>query len=314
MNIDFSSKYFLRDEVGGYMTTLGDEDSKVVVVNADLMGTCRNRSFAEKYPERTFNVGIAEQDMVSFAAGLAHEGFRSYAFTMAPFMSMRACEQVRTDVAYADLDVTLIGAYAGVSGGISGATHWGLEDVGIMTSFPNMTVMEPCDPVEAHKMMEATLSYDGPAYIRTSVEPTISIYDDDFDFQIGKASEVLSGDDGAFIVSGITVKYALLAAMHIKERYGKNIRVIDMHTIKPIDRKAAIDAAATGRVIVAQDHNIHGGLGNAVSEVIVEEGIATKFKNIGYPDKFVAMAHAPYLYHKFGYDAEGLETAMMSLF
>ncbi len=314
MNIDFSSKYFLRDEVGGYMTTLGDEDSKVVVVNADLMRTCRNRSFAEKYPERTFNVGIAEQDMVSFAAGLAHEGFKSYAFTMAPFMSMRACEQVRTDVAYADLDVTLIGAYAGVSGGISGATHWGLEDVGIMTSFPNMTVMEPCDPVEAHKMMEASLSYSGPIYIRTSVEPTIPIYDENFDFQIGKASEILSGNDGTFIVSGITVKYALQAAMHIKETTGNEIRVIDMHTIKPIDSEAVINAAKTGHVVVAQDHNIHGGLGNAVSEVIVEEGIATKFRNIGYPDEFVAMAHAPYLYHKFGYDAEGLECAMLSLF
>lgn len=146
---------FLRNIIGEYMVELGDKSAEVVMVNADLMGTCRNSTFFQKYPQRTFNVGIAEQNLVSFAAGLAHEGFIAYAFSMAPFISMRACEQCRTDVAYGNLNVRLLATYAGCSGGISGATHWSIEDCAIMNSMPNMTIMEPCDAVQAKKMMEA---------------------------------------------------------------------------------------------------------------------------------------------------------------
>lgn len=310
---DFSEKVFLRDVVGNYMAELGQKDEKVLVVNADLSGTCRNRTFSETFPQRNFNVGIAEQNMVSFAAGLAHEGFVPYAFSMAPFLCMRACEQCRTDVAYANVNVRLMGTYAGVSGGISGATHWSIEDCAIMGSMPNMMVMEPCDPVQAKKMLDYTLTHKGPLYIRTSVEPTISLYDETYKFEPGKASIVKEGEDGAFICAGITVKYALQAALHIKEKTDKNIRVIDMHTMKPIDREAVKEAAKTGRIIVAQDHNVVGGLGYHVAQVLTEEGIAVKYKNIGIDDRFVAMAHAPYLYHMFGFDDEGLEKSMMQL-
>jgi len=310
---DFSNKFFLRDIIGSYVTELAEKNDKIVVVHADLMGTSRNRSFKEKYPDRVFNVGIAEQNMVSFAAGLAHEGYVPFAFSMAPFITMRACEQCRTDVAYENLNVRLMGTYAGVSGGISGATHWSLEDVAIMSSIPNMTVLEPSDPIQAVKMLEATVYHEGPIYIRCSVEPTINIYDDNYNYEIGKASIALNGDDGAFICSGITVKYAIKAAMSIFEKTGKKIQVIDMHSIKPIDRKAIMNAAKTGRIVVAQDHNIIGGLGNAVAMVIAEENLNVKFKNIGIPDKFVAMAHAPYLYKKFGIDEIGIEKTMMDL-
>lgn len=311
---DEARKEFLRDELGAYLTELGKRDPRVVVVNADLSKTSRNTEFVRQYPDRAFNVGIAEQNMVSFAAGLAHEGWMPFAYTMAPFMSMRACEQCRTDVAYANLPVRLIGTYAGVSGGISGATHWGMEDCAIMTTMPDMTVLEPSDVVQGKKMMDALLQLQGPAYMRISVEPTSPIYDEDCDFEMGKASIAHPGGDGAFICSGITVKYAILAAKSIKERTGKSIRVVDMHTVKPIDRQAVLNAAATGKIVVAQDHLLHGGLASLVSEVLAEESCAVRYCSRGIPDCFETMAHAPFLYHKFLLDAEGLENSMLQLF
>ncbi len=307
------SKYFLRNIIGNCMTELGRENSKVAVVTADLMGTCRVREFFQEFPGRSFNVGIAEQNMVSFAAGLAHEGFLPYVFTMAPFLSMRACEQCRTDVAYGHLNVRLMGTYAGVSGGISGATHWSMEDVAIMCGIPGMTVLEPCDPVEAQKLMAASLDFDGPLYIRSTIEPVDAIYDESYPYQIGKASIAREGQDGTFICAGITVKYACQASESIEQKYGKRVRVVDMHTIKPIDRDAAYEAAETGFVVAAQDHNVFGGLGTQVAQVLAEAGKTCRFKIAGIPDKFTAMAHSAYLYHQFGYDAEGLEALMMSL-
>ena len=255
-----AGKTSLRDTIGKHICQLGKDCDKVVVVNADLAGTCRNTSFVTGFPGRSFNVGIAEQNLVSFSAGLAHEGFIPFAFTMAPFMSMRACEQCRTDVAYANLKVRLIATYAGVSGRISGATHWAIEDCGIMTSIPNMLVLEPSDPLQAQKMLDASLSYVGPIYMRSSVEPVISIYKNDYDYQFGRADTVAEGDDGAIICSGVVVQYALEASNMVFKATHKKIRVVDMHTIKPIDRKAVEDACKTGFVIVAQDHNVYGGL------------------------------------------------------
>ena len=304
---------FLRNVIGEYMMTVGEKDERAVIVNSDLMGTCRNRSFCEKYPDRSFNVGIAEQNMISFAAGLAHEGFIPYAFTMAPFMSMRACEQVRTDVAYGDLNVRLVSTYAGVSGGISGATHWGIEDCAIMCAIPGMTVIEASDPIQAKKILDESISYQGPIYLRSSVEPVENIYKENYDYKIGKASIVAEGNDGAVICSGNIVKYALEAVRNLKEKYGYNIRVIDMHTIKPIDKDAVVKAAETGAVVVAQDHNIIGGLGSMIAGVIAESDIGTKFRILGIPDKFFAMAHAQYLYKKFSLDTDGIENEIRSL-
>lgn len=311
-NKDYNSKYALRDIVGNYIEVLGDKNPQVMVVNADLMGTCRTKNFIDKYPERSFNVGIAEQNMISFAAGLAHEGFMPYVFSMAPFISMRACEQCRTDVAYENLNVRMLAPYAGCSGGISGATHWSMEDCAIMCSIPNMVVLEPSDPMQAERLLDATLSHNGPIYMRSSVEPVPKIYNN-IEFKIGKATVARNGNDGVFICSGIVVKYALEAAEKISKDINKEIRVLDMHTIKPIDRDAIIDAAKTGCVVVAQDHGIIGGLGQSVATVLIEEGMVPKFKNIGIPNEFFPMAHATYLYHKFGYDEEGLYSAMLEL-
>ncbi|NCB03007.1 MAG: transketolase family protein, partial [Spirochaetia bacterium] len=264
-------------------------------------------------PERSFNVGIAEQNMVSFAAGLAHEGFMPFVFSMAPFISMRACEQCRTDVAYSSLNVRLIATYAGYSGGISGATHWGLEDCAIMNSIAGMTVLEPSDPNQAKAMLEQSLSFKGPIYIRSSVCPIDLLYEPSFAYQLGKANILRDGDDGTFICSGVVVSFAVEASEYIRKTYNKQIRVVDMHTIKPIDVEAVIDASKTGRIIVAQDHSIIGGLGQIVATVIATGGYSVKLMILGCEDRFIPMAHANYLYQKYEYDAEGLIKNMLSL-
>ena len=234
-------------------------------------------------------------------------------FSMAPFLTMRACEQCRTDVAYGNQNVRMIGVYAGVSGGISGATHWAIEDCGIMTSIPNIAVFEVSDANQAKNLLDYSLKYNGPMYIRSSVEPTENIYDEDVDVCAGGSTLVMDGDDGAFLCSGVIVQHAVAAAKRIREETGKKIRVVDMYSIKPIDKNAIYEATITGNVIVAQDHNIYGGLGSMVSLVIAENNLSTRFKVCGVPDKFVAMAHAGYLYRQFGIDAEGLKMEMIKM-
>ena len=307
------NKRFLRNAVGEVMVDLAEKNEKIVAVSADVMGSCRMTEFVKKYPTRAFNVGIAEQEMVSFAAGLAKEGFIAYAFTFGPFMSMRACEQIRDDVAYNRLNVRFVSTYSGVSGGVSGVTHWTMEDCAIMRGIPEMTILEPCDCTQLHHMLAATINFKGPVYFRISIEPVTEIYNDDYRFELGKAKCVTDGDDGAFICSGVTVKYAIEAAKKINENFGKHIRVIDMQSVKPIDEEAVKEAGRTGNVVVAQDHTMIGGLGDAVATVLTKNKILANFAIKGIPDEFVVMGHAPWLYHKFGYDTDGLYEAMKKL-
>ncbi len=306
-----SKDSFLRETVGKCMVQLGALDKRVVIVNADLMNTCRTDQFDKKYPDRSFNVGIAEQNMAGFAAGLAHEGYMPFVFSMAPFISMRACEQCRTDIAYEALNVRMMAVYSGVSGGISGATHWGIEDCGIMCSIPDMTVVDLSDAVQAECLLHASLHYRGPVYFRISIESVSKIYSENCTFEFGKASIPRNRDDGAFLCAGVTVSYALKAAERIRKKCGADIRVTDMHTVKPIDQEAVIQAARTGAVVAAQDHNVIGVMGQYAANIIAAHGISAVFINAGIPDRFDAMAHAPYLYHKYGYDVQGLENAMM---
>lgn len=304
-------KRWVREVIGNTMVDMAEENDRLVAVSADLFRSCRMEKFMEKFPDRVYNTGIAEQNMIGFSAGLCHEGFLPYAFSMASFVSMRSCEQCRTDVAYGSINVRIIGEYAGLSGGLSGATHWSIEDCAIVTAFPNMVVLEPSDGIQAQKMMNATINWNGPIYIRVSVVPSVDIYSNNYRYEIGKASIPRKGDDGAFICSGIVVQYAVEAAEEIFNETGKRVRVIDMHTIKPIDKRAVIDAAKTGRIIVAQDHNVIGGLGYQVAAVIAQENLNTHFEIAGVEDKFVPMARPDYLYHMFGYDKDGLKDRML---
>ena len=308
-----AEKTALRDVIGEHIAYLGAKDERIVVVSADMVHTCRLQPFAERFPDRIFHVGIAEQDLISFSAGLALEGALPFAFSMAPFISMRACEQCRTDVAYGNLNVRMVSVYAGVSGGISGVTHWGMEDCAILGAMPNMTLVEPSDPVQARRLLDLSLEHQGPLYLRCTVAPTTPLYGPDASFALGKAVVVEPGDDGAFLCSGVTVQFALEAARRLERSIGKHIRVVDMCTVRPVDREAVLSAADTGYLIAAQDHFITGGLGYAVASILAENGVPTRFRILGIPDSFVPIAHAPYLYHQFGYDADGLEQAMTAL-
>jgi transketolase len=303
----------LRDVVGKHMENMGKRYPKMIVLTADVSTSSRVNGFIERFPERSYNLGVAEQNLLSFAAGLAHEGFIPFAFTFAPFATMRACEQLRTDICYSNLPVRVMGNGAGYSNGFSGVTHCALEDCAITTSFPNMTVIEPGDPFQVAKVLEATMSWDGPVYVRMGREAAASLYPDETGYQIGKALMPKEGDDGAFIAAGVVVHHAVAAAKRIKEETGANIRVVDMHTIKPLDNEAVLDAARTGRIVCAQDHNIIGGLGYAVAAVLAEAGVTCNFKILGCPDKFVPLATPDFLYCENEYDAGGLYKHMKTM-
>lgn len=302
-----------RDAVGKCLGALGDQYDNMVVITADVDVSSRISVFKEKYPERCYNTGIAEQSLMSVAAGMAHEGFKPLAFAFAPFASMRACEQVRTDICYSNLPVIIIGNGAGYSNGISGCTHCGLEDSALMTACNNMTVIEPGDPQQVVKVLEAAMELNSPVYIRLGREATGSLYPVDVNYQIGKALIPREGDDGAFICSGIMVHFAMEAAQKIKEEFGKEMRVVDMHTLKPLDKEAILDAAKTGRIVAAQDHNLIGGLGQLVAATLGEAGVSCKMVSRGCADEFVPLANPEFLYARNGMDANGLYEAMKLL-
>lgn len=304
----------VRDAFGIELSKIGQINDRVVLISGDSTGASKTKIFADTFPERSYNVGIAEQNMVSFAAGMAYEGFLPYVSTRAPFLSMRSAEQIRTAVCYDNLPVKFVGTGGGYCSGAAGATHWALEDVAILSSFGNMTVFETGDKILLGEILRKSLEWDHPMYIRLGMDTEETIYPDNIKIELGKAYELVAGEDGYYIVSGTTVNFALEAAERLKKTDGLNIGVIDMFSLKPIDRDAIKKAAGTGRIVVAQDHNLIGGLGSLVGTVLLEEEIQCKFKALGCPDYFVPVATAKYLYHKFGYDADGLEDSMRRMF
>lgn len=302
-----------KEAIGRKMIELAEADERVVSVNADLTRSSALDEFAECFPSRCFNVGIAEQQMVSFAAGLAAEGLMPFCFTFGPFLSMRALEQIRTDVCYPNLPVRFVGANAGYSAGVMGATHCALEDVGIMCSISNMTLAEGADPYDAARILEASLALDGPLYLRTNREAQGRVLPEGAPFEFGRARVLREGGDGAFLVSGVCVEAALAAAGRLARERGASVRVVDLASVRPLDEAAALDAVACGRVVVAQDANIRGGLGYQVAAVMARAGVACRLKMLGCPDRFVPIATPGHLYHANGYDAEGLAAAMGEL-
>lgn len=313
MTINVADLFSLRDAVGACMESLGEQYPNMIVCSADVDVSSRIGGFKKKFPERSYNVGIAEQDLMSFCTGMAIEGYIPFAFSFAPFASMRAAEQVRTDICYNNLPVRIVANYAGYSGAESGCTHCALEDCAIMSSFANMTVIEPGDPFQIARVLKATMEWQGPVYIRMGKEATTSLYGEEEKYEIGKALMPRAGQDGAFIASGIVVHHAMEAAQIVKEKTGAEIRVIDMHTIKPLDKEAVLEAAKTGRIVCGQDHNRIGGLGYAVGNTLAEAGVSCKFKILGCPDEFVPLATPNFLYHLNEYDAEGLAKNMMAM-
>lgn len=277
-----------------------------VVCNADTK-TCGLEKFGKYFPEREFSFGIAEQNLVGAAAGLAACGNKVFLATFAVFASMRACEQVRTFVCYPNLNVTIIGTHAGLQVGGDGATHAAIEDVAIMRSFPNMTVVQPADAVAAKALAHAAVDFKGPLYVRLHRNPVADLYDPEtYTFEIGKARTVLdNGKDMTMIVSGILLKKALDAAAILREQ-GIGVRVVDMATIKPLDKEAVVRAAReTGAVMTIEDHTIFGGLGSAVSEVVVQN-CPVPMEIVGIQDRFGESGDPELIYKDHGMDVESI--------
>ena len=299
---------------GEVLTQLGDKYPEIVALTADLASSTKIGRFGKKYPQRFINVGIAENTMFGMAAGLALAGFKPVVSTFAAFASLRCAEQVRTDICYQNLDVKIIATHAGISFGQAGSTHHCTEDIAVMRSFANMTVIVPSDGMETGNAVAAAIEWPGPVYIRIGrgFEPPVN-KTPDYGYEIGKAITMRGGKDVTIIACGVGVLQAVRAA-EVLGRQGLSARVINMHTIKPIDRDAIIQAVKdTRRIITVEDHNIMGGLGSAVAEVIVESGKACAFRKLGVPDCYAIVGYPEDLYHFYKFDADGIVETVSEL-
>lgn len=291
-----------RDAFGSALVAAGKKYPELVLLGADAIGSTRGAAFAKKYPDRTYNFGIAEQQLVSAAAGFALRGKIPVATAYGFLISLRACEQVRTDICYQNLNVKLMPTHTGLSMGEGGTTHHSTEDIAIMRSFANMTIVAPCDAIETIKAVDAVLSFKGPVYLRLGRGELSSVYHSDYTFEIGKAVEIREGKDVTLIAYGIMVGEALQAACLLAED-GIEARVINMHTIKPLDRNIIIKAAEeTGAIVTAEEHNIYGGLGEAVAAVTSEE-LPVPVRKVAISDCFCGIGPTSGLLDQLGLNA-----------
>ncbi|MFE7083180.1 transketolase family protein [Priestia megaterium] len=274
-----------RQVISDTLLELGRKDRDILVLTSDSRGSASMVKFGEELPEQIVEVGIAEQNIVGMASGLAHSGKKPFIASPACFLSMRSIEQIKVDVAYSNTNVKLIGISGGVSYGALGMSHHSLQDLAVTRAIPGLDVMMPADRHEAKKMIEALVEYDRPVYVRIGRNPVQDSYtSSDYNFQIGKAVTMKEGNDLTIIATGETVRVALDSAEALQQR-GIKCRVINMHTIKPLDEEAIIKAAEeTGKIITMEEHSIYGGLGSAVVEV-VSQNHPIPVKIIGLPDE-----------------------------
>lgn len=274
-----------RVAYGETLVELGAKNDKIVVMDADLSGSTKTAMFKKAYPDRFFNAGIAEGNMVGVAAGLAASGHTVFVSSFAMFASGRAFEQIRNTVAYPKLNVKICASHAGITVGPDGATHQCLEDIGVMRMIPNMTVINPADAVEARLAIKAAADFNGPVYMRFGRSAVPVVFDENYKFEIGKAAVLREGSDVTIIASGITVEMAL-EAYEMLEKEGVSARIVNMATIKPIDADAIVESAKkTGCIVTCEEHNIIGGLGSAVAEVVCEK-CPVPMLRVGIADKF----------------------------
>lgn len=277
-----------REAFGNALVKLADSYPDFVVLDADLSAATKTTDFARKYAKRAFNLGIAEQNMMGFAAGLSTIGFIPFACTFAVFAAGRAFDQIRQSIAYPRANVKIAATHAGLTVGEDGATHQAVEDIALMRALPNMTVVIPSDAVETEKAVEAAIRYRGPVYLRLGREQLPVIMQDDYQFEIGKAVMLKEGKDVTFIVNGLLVAYAL-RAVEILQNKGIDAGVLNVHTVKPLDDETILKTVEkTPGLITAEEHSVIGGLGGAVDEMLIREGLNKRVKviNIGIEDKF----------------------------
>ena len=305
MLILYNKKIATRLAYGQALQKLG-ADPDIIVLDADLSICTMSCLFRERYPERFFNIGIAECNMIGIAAGFATTGKIVFANSFAMFTAGRAFDQIRNSVAYPNLNVKIIGTHAGLSVGEDGATHQCIEDIGIMRTIPGMTVICPSDANETTAAVEAMINYNGPCYMRLGRSPVADVTNvNDYKFELGKGITLAEGNDVTIIATGLMVQEAM-AAREILEKSSIHARVIDIHTIKPLDKKIIIKAAQeTGAIVTAEEHNILGGLGSAVAEVVVEN-YPVPMLRVGVEDIFGRSGTAEALMERYGLTAANI--------
>ena len=294
-----------RDAYGKALVELGEKNKNVVVLDADLAAATKTGAFKKAFPERFFDTGIAESNMMSLAGGLATTGFTVFASTFAMFAAGRAFEQVRNTIAYPHLNVKIGATHAGISVGEDGASHQCCEDIALMRSIPGMVIINPADDIEARAAVFAAAEHDGPVYMRFGRLAVPRVFDENYKFEIGKAVTLKEGTDVTIIATGLMVNEAIEAAKTLQTE-GISVELINMHTIKPLDNEAVIKAAKkTGCIVTAEEHNIIGGLGSAVSEVVAEE-YPVPVVRVGVNDEFGKSGPAVELLHLYGLDAKNI--------
>lgn len=291
-----------REAYGAALAEFGS-DERIVVLDADLSKSTKTDSFKKVYPERFVNVGIAEGNMMSVAAGLSACGKIPFASSFAMFAAGRAFEQIRNSICYPKLNVKIGATHAGISVGEDGATHQCLEDIGIMRTLPNMTIINPADAAEARLAVKAAIDHEGPVYMRFGRLAVPTIFGEDYKFELGRGVQLADGKDVSIIATGLMVPYALEAKTALAE-IGIDARVINIHTIKPIDSEIIIKAAReTGAIVTAEEHNIIGGLGSAVAEVLAENAPAPMLR-VGTRDVFGRSGVPARLFEIYGLDTK----------
>lgn len=303
-------KIATRESYGRTLAELGKEHEDFLVLDADLAGSTKTAVFRKAFPERHINCGIAEQNMIGVAAGIAATGRVAFASSFAMFAAGRAYEQIRNSVGYPQLNVKIAATHGGISVGEDGATHQCNEDFALMRTIPGMVVMVPSDDVEAEAMVRAAYAHKGPVYMRFSRLATpVFNNPETYKFEIGKAITMREGKDVAIIAAGLPVASAMEAAEKLVAE-GIEARVIDMHTIKPLDEAAVLRAAKEiGKIVTVEEHSVIGGLGSAVAEVLAEQCPA-KLKRVGVYDRYTESGPAEALIHHYGLDGEGVYSAV----
>lgn len=306
MNPRMLSRLGLNGSFGLAMTELPALHENIGVFTADLQNFSGLDRFAKDFPDRMFNVGIAEQNLIGTAAGYASEGNIAYATTYASFAAMRDLDQVSVNMAYMQLNVKLVGLTAGFSTGILGATHICTTDLAIIQALPNITILSPADGMETYKATLAAADIDGPVYLRlTGSMNNPIVYKEDFDYHVGKANVIMDGSDLAIIATGSMVAIGLEAAERLSGE-GINCKVIDMHTIRPLDKDAVIEAGKIGRVVTIEEHGVVGGLGSTICQFYNELGISTHLLNIGVPCEYTKAARYQSLLLKYGLNSDSI--------
>ena len=307
MMYPIGEKVATREAYGKALAEFGS-DERIVVLDADLSKSTKTESFKKAYPDRFINCGIAEGNMMAVAAGMATCGKVVFASSFAMFAAGRAFEQIRNSIGYPHLNVKIGATHAGISVGEDGATHQCLEDIGIMRTIPGMVIINPADAVEARLAVKAAIDYEGPVYLRFGRLAVPTIFGDDYKFEIGKGVEIEDGTDVTLIATGLMVPEALEARKLLSEE-GISARVLNIATIKPIDKDIIIKAAKeTGAFVTAEEHNIIGGLGSAVAEVLVEN-VPVPMQRIGTKDVFGKSGKPEVLLEMYGLDAKSIAEA-----